>query len=220
MFYPMRKSLLSLTLLGSLALGGCSTIMEYIPGVYKLDIQQGNRVNQNMINQLRPNMNKRQVLYIMGSPMLVDVFHKKRWDYLYSSQLGGDDREQKRISLFFEGDTLVGVQGDFRPNNAAKATSKESTVDVPKRNLDQSLWGKTMRLLSEDELPEDEEIDEEPAGETEDSEDSEGPGFWDSLFGEDESSEQASTEALEEEAEPAVDKISDAEMPTENATEE
>ncbi len=208
----MRKSLFSLTLLGSLTLGGCSTVMEYIPGVYKLDIQQGNRVSQDMINQLRPNMNKRQVLYIMGSPMLVDVFHEKRWDYLYSSQSGGEDREQKRISLFFEDDILVGVQGDFRPDNAAEAAVKETTIDIPKRNLDQSLWGKTMRLLTEDELPEDSEIDEEPVEEAENPDE---PGFWDSLFGSEESSEQASTEALEEEAEPAVEKISDTEMPAE-----
>jgi len=96
----MRKSLFSLSLLTSLTLVSCSTIMNYIPGVYTIDIQQGNIIDQAMIDQLRPGMNKRQVLYIMGSPMLDDVFHKNRWDYLYSDQPEGEDRVQKQISLF------------------------------------------------------------------------------------------------------------------------
>jgi len=137
--------------------------MNNLPGVYTLDIQQGNRVSQDMINQLKPNMNKRQVLYIMGSPMLIDVFHKNRWDYLYSNQPGGELREQARVSLYFEGETLVGVQGDFKPDSSAERVPKESTVDVPKRDLDNSLWGKTARLF-------DSEESEYSAGETEETE--------------------------------------------------
>lgn len=86
-------------------------------------------------------MNKRQVLYIMGSPMLTDFFHKNRWDYLYSAQVKGGDREQKRISLFFDNDQLVGVQGDFKPSEVPVVkTSGETTVDVPKRDLEKTLW--------------------------------------------------------------------------------
>ncbi|MGR9052501.1 MAG: outer membrane protein assembly factor BamE, partial [Gammaproteobacteria bacterium] len=70
----------------SLLLSGCTTVMENLPGVYKLDIQQGNIIDQEVIDQLRPNMSKRQVLYVIGSPMLIDVFHQQRWDYLYSDQ--------------------------------------------------------------------------------------------------------------------------------------
>lgn len=166
----MRKSRFSLILLGSLMLGGCTTIMNNLPGVYTLDIQQGNRVSQDMINQLKPNMNKRQVLYIMGSPMLIDVFHKNRWDYLYSNQLGGEPREQARISLYFEGETLVGVQGDFKPVSNAKRVSKESTVNVPKRDLDQSLWGKTTRLFDSKEGEDSaEEIEETKTPEADDN---------------------------------------------------
>jgi len=103
--------LTSFTLVGLLALAGCS-----FPGVYKIDIQQGNVVTQDMIDQLRPGMTRRQVRFIMGNPLLADTFHADRWDYLYSLQPGGGERQQERIALFFNGnDQLASLSGDFKP---------------------------------------------------------------------------------------------------------
>lgn len=103
--------LTSLSLTGLLALAGCS-----FPGVYKIDIQQGNVVTQDMIDQLRPGMTRRQVRFIMGNPLITDTFHANRWDYLYSIQPGGGQRQQERVSLVFDGnDQLVGLAGDFMP---------------------------------------------------------------------------------------------------------
>ena len=103
--------LTSFTFVGLLALAGCS-----FPGVYKIDIQQGNVVTQDMINQLRPGMTRRQVRFIMGNALLTDTFHPARWDYLYSLQPGGGERQQERISVFFnENDQLVSLSGDFKP---------------------------------------------------------------------------------------------------------
>ncbi|MCK5728624.1 MAG: outer membrane protein assembly factor BamE [Methylococcales bacterium] len=144
----MRNAVLIFIWLGCLLIASCTTILNNLPGVYRIDIQQGNRVNQEMINQLRPQMNKRQVLYIMGSPMLVDIFHKTRWDYLYSSQHGTDDRKQKRISLYFDGDILTTVQGDFKPDSSVEKISKEVTVDVPERDLDKTMWEKIVWLFT------------------------------------------------------------------------
>ena len=103
--------LTSLTLTGLLALAGCS-----FPGVYKIDIQQGNVVTQDMIDQLRPGMTRKQVRFIMGNPLLTDTFHANRWDYLYSIQPGGGKRLQERVSVNFNADDqLVGLSGDFMP---------------------------------------------------------------------------------------------------------
>jgi len=132
-------------------LTGCSTILENLPGVYTIDIEQGNIVNQEMVDQLRPKMTKRQVLYIMGSPMLVDSFHKNRWDYIYSKQPGGEPRVQKRLTLLFKDDLLAGLQGDFRPSSLpVQLESKEITVEVPKRELDKTLWEIIMGWFSDD----------------------------------------------------------------------
>lgn len=101
----------SLTLMGLLALAGCS-----FPGVYKIDIQQGNVVTQDMIDQLRPGMTRSQVRFIMGNPLLTDTFHANRWDYLYSIQPGGGKRLQERVSVVFNGnEQLAGLSGDFLP---------------------------------------------------------------------------------------------------------
>ncbi|MGR9043917.1 MAG: outer membrane protein assembly factor BamE [Gammaproteobacteria bacterium] len=131
-----------------MTLTSCTAMMESLPGVYKLDIQQGNIINQEMIDQLRPDMTKRQVLYVMGSPMLVDVFHQQRWDYIYSEQEDDDPRMQKRITLYFEGDNLIGVQGDFRPSSKPpERISHETTLELPKRNLEKTLWEKITGLF-------------------------------------------------------------------------
>ena len=142
--------------------------MNNIPGVYSIDIEQGNIINQDMVDQLRPKMTKRQVLYIMGSSMLVDVFHQKRWDYIYSEQPGGKPRRQKRLSLFFDGDELIGVQGDFRPSSLPVMTkSYDTTIEVPKRDLDKTLWGKMKRFWGEDEAKKLEELNGENFNATE-----------------------------------------------------
>lgn len=109
---PLVRLLLSaLFLLGMTA---CS-----FPGVYKLDVQQGNIVTQDMVNQLKPGMNKRQVRYIMGTPLLMDSFNDNRWDYFYSLKNGRDELAQERLTLFFVDDQLVNMQGNFRPEQAA-----------------------------------------------------------------------------------------------------
>ena len=103
--------LTSLTFVGLLALAGCS-----FPGVYKIDVQQGNVVTQDMIDQLRPGMTRSQVRFIMGNPLLTDTFHANRWDYLYSIQPGGGKRLQERVSVIFNGnDQLAGLSVDFMP---------------------------------------------------------------------------------------------------------
>lgn len=122
-------------------LSACSTIASDVPFVYEIDIDQGNVIDQDMVNLLSPEMSKRQVIYIMGSPLLVDPFNSNRWDYIYSEQPGGEDRYQQRISLFFTDDRLLHVGGSLAPEyNPAPAPSKEITIDVPKRELKKTLY--------------------------------------------------------------------------------
>lgn len=147
----MRKFVNFIALLSCITFYGCSSVLDNLPGVYSLDIQQGNVITQDMIDQLRPSMTKRQVLYIMGSSMLVDVFHPQRWDYLYSEQTSGDPRLQKRLSLFFKGDELISVQGDFKPSSKpVPRKNQNTTVEVPPRILEKTLWEKITGLFDDD----------------------------------------------------------------------
>ncbi|MCX4027965.1 outer membrane protein assembly factor BamE [Endozoicomonas sp. SM1973] len=118
----MQKTIMRLIILVSLTcLSACSLFSDSqhqsisFPGVHKIDIQQGNVVTQEMINQLRPGMTKRQVRYIMGTPLLVDTFQQDRWDYIYSYQPGGKSRVQETLSLYFSDGKLSHFTGDFRP---------------------------------------------------------------------------------------------------------
>ncbi|TCK04898.1 outer membrane protein assembly factor BamE [Marinobacterium mangrovicola] len=99
----------------SVALATLVSACSEFPGVYKIDIPQGNVVTQEMIDQLRPGMTQSQVRYIMGTPLITDTFSPDRWDYLYSFKPGGGDRVQERVSLNFTDGKLSGLSGDFRP---------------------------------------------------------------------------------------------------------
>ena len=63
---------------------GCS-YMPRIPGVkpYRIEIQQGNFISQDMVAQLKPGMSKEQVRLALGTPLLNDIFHADRWDYVF-----------------------------------------------------------------------------------------------------------------------------------------
>lgn len=101
-------------LFGLLLLAGCGNVSSFrFPGVYRLDIPQGNIVTQDMVDQLRPGLTKRQVNFILGTPLIRDTFDQDRWDYVYSYQPGGGERVQERLVVFFEEGALVRFEGDF-----------------------------------------------------------------------------------------------------------
>lgn len=84
---------------------------------YKLDIQQGNVVTQEMISQLKPGMTKSQVRFVMGTPLLMDAFHKDRWDYIYRYEKSGKLVEHRKLAVLFEEDRLKKITGDVTPTN-------------------------------------------------------------------------------------------------------
>lgn len=100
-----------------------------LPRVHKIDVPQGNVIEQDQINQLRPGMNKQQVRFLMGTPMLDDSFHANRWDYLYRFKPGYGEVVKKQATLYFnEGGKLVNIQGTFRPGE--KADISHSTTEI------------------------------------------------------------------------------------------
>ena len=96
---------------------------------FKMDIQQGNVVTSKMLLQLRPGMTKSQVRFIMGTPLIVDSFHKDRWDYFYQLRQAGKIVEQRRVILDFDKEFLTKVRGDVVPEGTAgAATGSETSV--------------------------------------------------------------------------------------------
>lgn len=120
-----------------LALGACSSLpVPQFPGVYKIPIAQGNIITQEMIDQLEPGMTRRQVIYVMGTPLVRDPYNQDRWDYVFNYQPGGGERGQERISLYFENDALTSFEGDFAPGedaawySASQGSSESGTSDA------------------------------------------------------------------------------------------
>ena len=127
----MKKVLIIITCIATPWLVGCSQRFHLI---HKIDVQQGNVVTQEMVDQLKPGMNRNQVQFIMESPLVIDVFHQDRWDYIYYFKPGYGKPTEERVSLFFEDDSLVRITGSLHPAETAADTTKTSkmtTVVVP-----------------------------------------------------------------------------------------
>ncbi len=92
--------------LTALTLSGCSL-------VYRIDIPQGNYVEQKQVDKLRQGMTREQVSYVLGTPMLRDGFDPNTWSYLYEFQPGHGDKERKELTVTFANDRLTTVTGDF-----------------------------------------------------------------------------------------------------------
>jgi outer membrane protein assembly factor BamE len=91
------------------------TQVPRIPGVapYRMEIQQGNYVSQEMVAQLKPGMSKEQVRFILGTPLVTDLFHPDRWDYVYWRETSDGRREQRRLVLHFAEGQLARLDGDI-----------------------------------------------------------------------------------------------------------
>lgn len=103
-----------LTLPLLVALSACSSAPE-IPSLltpYRIDIRQGNHVTQEMVDQLQVGQSKDQVRYILGTPLVTDIFHAERWDYIYRFQPGHGEAQQRRITIIFSDGKLARIDGD------------------------------------------------------------------------------------------------------------
>lgn len=103
-----------LRLLPLLLLAACSNMPDVTStfSPYRIDVRQGNLVTQEMVAQLKPGMTKDQVRFVLGTPLVTDVFHAERWDYVYRFQPGRGEIQQRRFTVYFEDGKLVRVAGD------------------------------------------------------------------------------------------------------------
>lgn len=73
---------------------------------YKPDVQQGNTFDEKQLSKLKVGMNPQQVVFVMGTALLKDPFHKNRWDYLYTFAKGQGKTERRLLTLYFENNLL------------------------------------------------------------------------------------------------------------------
>lgn len=106
-------------------MSGVSKALDITPYLhpYRIDVRQGNMVTQEMVAQLKPGLTKDQVRFILGTPLLTDIFHADRWDYVYRLQPGSGEVQQRRFVVFFEENKLVRVGGDVVGEDPAAAAA-------------------------------------------------------------------------------------------------
>lgn len=109
-FVPL--TLVAVMLLGALG-AGCANPLR----PYRMEIQQGNNVTQDMVSQLKVGMTKDQVRFALGTPLINDIFHQDRWDYIYTRRRSqARETEQRGLTVFFDQNgRLVRVDGDVVP---------------------------------------------------------------------------------------------------------
>ena len=111
----MRMTLATI-ICASLVLAGCSFKRPRLPRVHKLTVQQGNVINQDMIDKLRPGMSRSQVAFVMGEPVVRNSFNNDRWDYVYTIELPGVYSTTQTVSLYFVDEQLAYFTGDLVPS--------------------------------------------------------------------------------------------------------
>lgn len=110
-------------------LSGCGISNIKIPKLYKVAIQQGNVITQDMVDKLKPGMTRRQVAFVMGEPVIQDPFDDTKWVYLYSIDVPGVFSQESRLILFFdENDLLTVISGDYAPSDAT--AEEEEAADA------------------------------------------------------------------------------------------
>jgi len=105
--------------------------------VYRMEVQQGNYISQEAVAQLRLGMTKEQVRFVLGTPLVADIFHENRWDYVYRRQRENSRQvEERRVSVFFDGDKLVRLEGDVMPSRGGASAARDA--DTAARDADSS----------------------------------------------------------------------------------
>ena len=95
---------------------------------HKIDVQQGNYLDVQTVSKLKPDMTRSQVRFLLGTPLISDPFHPERWDYVYLDFRAGTLKQQKRLTLIFDGDQLKRALTDFVPAAASDSAKTAATT--------------------------------------------------------------------------------------------
>jgi outer membrane protein assembly factor BamE len=110
-----------------LALASAVTLMTS-GCVYRINIQQGNFLNQSAVDTVKEGMTRSQVRYLLGTPMVADSFNKERWDYIYYLKKGRTRHiDSRRVTVYFDGDKVARLD---KPTDAEAAKQDASAAKI------------------------------------------------------------------------------------------
>ena len=143
----MRATLRAVALaLALVAAGGCATADQYVPswrsfGVYKMDINQGNYLSQDMVDKLKVGMTQSQVKQLLGTPLVTSPFRRDRWDYVYEYTRQGQVIEHRNFTVHFADGKLTRWEGDAMPPSVIELNRSASAKALPSSTgEDKGFW--------------------------------------------------------------------------------
>ena len=119
----MKKT--TLVCLSTMLLAGCSLFYPYEPPV-----QQGKKITPEMIKQVKPNMKKSQVEYILGTPDIITPLESNTWIYVYTIQQNHRPMEEKQLIIHFKDSKLTSMAGDYPPPTTVYETKKQQQSEM------------------------------------------------------------------------------------------
>lgn len=154
----------------ALALGACTSVNNATRDAfnavtpYKIEVVQGNFVSKEQMASLQKDMTRQQVRGILGTPLLTDIFHNDRWDYVFSIKRQGVEPQRRKLTVWFEGDRLARFEGDEMPTeqefvaavDARGLSSKDRDLDMKPekiKELDESRSAKADKTKAADSAP-------------------------------------------------------------------
>lgn len=109
--FLFRLAVRVMAVVAALMLAGCA--VDRIPFTYKIEVEQGNVLDQEDVDALEEGMTRTRVRQLLGQPALEHPFHPDRWDYIYSIQGGTQTATERRLTLRFdEDDRIAAIEGD------------------------------------------------------------------------------------------------------------
>ena len=120
----------------ALAVTGCATMDQYVPtwrsfGVYKIDVNQGNYLSQDMVDKLKVGMTQTQVKQLLGTPLLTSPFRPDRWDYTYEFARQGKVVEHRNFTVWFDDSKVTRWEGDAMPESVVELNRSASAKALP-----------------------------------------------------------------------------------------
>lgn len=118
---PIRYLAALAVALAFMALTACGYLAPY-----RIEVVQGNVVTKEMFAQIQPGLGRVQVRDILGSPLLTDIFHTDRWDYVFTIRRKGTEYQQRRVSIYFKNDKVDHFEADELPSEREFVASIDS----------------------------------------------------------------------------------------------
>jgi outer membrane protein assembly factor BamE len=122
-------------------LGGCASrqstdsVFGFLTP-YRIDIVQGNVLTRDQVDLVKPGMTRAQVRDVLGTPLIADLFHADRWDYVFDIRRPGAEAQRRNVVVRFEGDRLKSIEAPELPTEREFVASISTFSNVQPRVLD------------------------------------------------------------------------------------